>query len=52
MPKVQEFACRDGDCSVDMFSVHYESGTPDEEYETAYPCPGCGEKDSLDELGQ
>ena len=52
MPKVQEFACRDDDCYVDMFSVHYEPGTPDEEYDEPYACPGCGDRDSLDELGE
>lgn len=51
MPKVQEVACRNRDCTVDMFSIHYESFIPDAEYSADYACPGCGERSTLEVLG-
>lgn len=51
MPRVQEVACRNTDCEVDMFSIHYVSSPSVEEYEADYACPECGERDDLDVLG-
>lgn len=52
MPKVREVACRNENCNVDMFSIHYETFIPDEEYSGDYVCPGCGGRDGLDVLGE
>ena len=52
MPKVREVACRNADCDVDMFSIHYDAYVPDEEYVPDYACPGCGEREALSVLGE
>ena len=51
MPKVQEVACRNDGCNVDMFSIHYEQYIPEDEYSADYSCPGCGKHDALAVLG-
>lgn len=48
VPKVLEVACRDDDCRVDMFVVHYG---PDADYREGFQCPGCASADSLENLG-
>ena len=49
MPKTLDVACLDPDCRLDMFTLHYPSFTPDDEFERTYRCPECG-GDRLREL--
>jgi hypothetical protein len=50
MPKVVEVTCLSENCDVDMFSIHYESYIPEDEYERDYACPGCGSEAGLEPL--
>ena len=51
MPRVQEIACKNDDCNVDMFSIHYTSYVADEDYIHDYSCPSCGDRSQLQVLG-
>lgn len=50
MPKTLEVVCRDPDCALDMFELHYTYDMPDETGVEAFSCPYCGGSDHLAEL--
>lgn len=39
--------CRDDECRVDMFTIHY---APDADRGEEFICPGCGSQDGLESL--
>jgi hypothetical protein len=50
MPKTLEVVCRDQECALDMFELHYTYDMPDGTGVEAFSCPYCGSADSLEEV--
>jgi hypothetical protein len=42
MPKTLELVCTDGDCTLDMFELHYTYEMPDDTTKEDFACPYCG----------
>ena len=48
MPATQEVVCRDDDCELDMFELHYTYDMPDDVGVADFACPYCGTTDGLE----
>jgi hypothetical protein len=50
MPDTLEVVCTDGDCTLDMFELHYTYDMPDSVGVTDLNCPYCGGANSLEAI--
>lgn len=50
MPKTMELVCPDGDCALDMVTLHLTYDIPDDVSAEDFACPYCGRSGSLVEL--
>jgi len=48
MPATLEVVCRDDDCELDMFELHYTYDMPDDVGVSAFACPYCGTSADLE----
>lgn len=50
MPPTLELACRNDECDLDMFELHYTYEMVDDVGVEDFQCPYCGETDTLEKL--
>jgi hypothetical protein len=50
MPATMEVRCREADCELDMFELHYTYDMPDSLGVSDFSCPYCGGTSCLEEI--
>ncbi len=50
MPKTIEIVCRDEECELDMFELHYTYDMPDSVGVGDFVCPYCNQTEKLSEV--
>lgn len=50
MPATLEVVCRNDDCELDMFELHYTYDMPDDVTVGDFVCPYCEGGDELEEI--